>query len=468
MNHYLKCADQPMYVRFEFRKNQRQKCSKYQGGTVPSEMPGKVYATLIIGTIYDEITGNTRGIPYGPYGTKITTTKGLWDLRRSLRPTPEVRELNRQISSVQNELEVAHAELCRQIREQQTGLIINGPMVLDIWKRLKSVNPVTLAEVYGEFIAWKKSMIQPNRRIRKPEQISPATFKTYPKWWVLIQQFLHHKKQLRMPVMNVEYAIATNLVEWMVKQHTSRGAKTKTYAQSSISKTIKLLKMLLIYAQSKGYVRYNVLATFSIPAGSPADPKPLTEGQMNQLETAELPPALRHQCDSWLVAAELCLHYADFMELPNMKFVTSETGKLFIQHDRAKQAGTKLIQTVNLTPRAQRLLDRYNGPTGLYYGSNSYWSKILKRIAREADLRDEQGDLISLQFGQGRDTGLTQRAIQGATSVQLSKMAGWSKTGQAERYVANPVAIVEAFANTLKAQPEPRPDKPFTQIHKAS
>lgn len=73
-----------------------------------------------------------------------------------------------------------------------------------------------------EFLTWKFSMIEPNRRIRKAEQIAPSTYRTYPKRWVLIQQFLIFQKELKIPVQNISFRTATELKEWLLKKSSAR------------------------------------------------------------------------------------------------------------------------------------------------------------------------------------------------------------------------------------------------------
>jgi len=211
------------------------------------------------------------------------------------------------------------------------------------------------------------------------------------------------------------------------------------------NKSLSFLKTLITYAQSKGYVEHNPILSLKTRGNSVADPKPLTQEQMAYLEVCELPPVLRHYCDSWLVAGELCLHHSDFCKLPQFKFITLSDGKRIAQHNRSKQHGSKLLQTVDVTARAERILTKYGGPEGLLYVSSAHYSRHLKQVARIADLRDSEDNLVELQFGQGRDTGLTERAIAGATQVQLSKMAGWSKPVYANRYIGHDDKIVEAY-----------------------
>ncbi|WP_461115741.1 hypothetical protein, partial [Spirosoma jeollabukense] len=220
------------------------------------------------------------------------------------------------------------------------------------------------------------------------------------------------------------------------------------YSPATVDKVISLLKMLMNYALSKGYVEYSAVNTFPWSGSSSANPRPPTRAQIDHLETCELPYLLRHICDSWLVASELCLHYSDYMELPTLTFISHE-GHPYMQHQRCKQADSTLTQTVNVTDRAQRILQKWGGPAGLYYKQSSQFSTALKQIADYADLRDSDGEIIGLQFGQGRDTGLTQRAIEGANEIQLSKMAGWSKPTYAEKYVGNSVEVVAGFVNSV-------------------
>ncbi|QMW02711.1 hypothetical protein [Spirosoma foliorum] len=116
-----------------------------------------------------------------------------------------------------------------------------------------------------------------------------------------------------------------------------------------------------------------------------------------------------------------------------------------MQHDRAKQAGTRLVQTVDVTPRALRLLEKYNGSKGLFYGSN--WSKQLKTIARLTDLRDPKtGEFIRLLFGMGCDTGLTARGIRSDNDMQMTRLGGWSSTRPARRYIGLDLKIIAGFA----------------------
>ena len=100
--------------------------------------------------------------------------------------------------------------------------------------------------------------------------------------------------------------------------------------------------MLMTYAQSKSYVSTNPISSFACRGGSAANPKPLTIEQLDYLETCDLPRKLRHVCDSWLIAGELCLHYSDYVQLPSIRFITQPDGRRYIQHERSKQQGSSL------------------------------------------------------------------------------------------------------------------------------
>ena len=442
---YHKVNQQSFFVRFQFRKSRAK--GRVLLGTPDTQRThdGIVQFLLTI-----------NKVKYGPYCSSIRTFHSIWEGRQASRITEESKALTRQLIDFQTLIEEVHCELTAR------GSVIDGQTILNglAWYRQRQTkslgagaldssspfDPVTLTRVYQEFMGAKIALIEPNRRKRKEGQISKSTYETYPRRWALINGYLRSIKSSNQLVLNINYAFATNLKEWLVKQPKIDGTH---YDLASINKVISFLKMLMGYSLSKGYIEYNPLLSFACRGGSAANPKPLTEQQLAHLEACELPPMLRHICDSWLVAAELCLHHADFMELPDMPFIqrpkSDQSGTWrFIQHDRRKQTGSSLLQTVNVTDRAERILDRW-GVKGLYYRSSAQYSKYLKVIARIADLRDSEGELIGLQFGQGRDSGLTQRAIDGANNTQLAKMAGWTKASYADRYVGNAIGIVEAF-----------------------
>ena len=437
-----------MLIRFEFRKAVGKKAVPGHG-TLAVVLRFPLAGAGGISKTYAE---------YGPYNTPIQAQKIVWESRRSVRPKADiadaVRELNRQVSSYQNDLEESHAELSRQNREMTTPALIDGPGVLNMLRRLQAgpFVPVTLPDVYRQFMAARQTLVQQNRKTRTPDQIAESTYKSYPKRWVLIQQFLQSRKTPRLPVASVSYKITTDLLEWLRRQPKSR-AGDGPYAPASIKKVIDLMKALLTYAQSKEYIPVSPIAKFSVRGGSSKpNPKPLTEAQMCHLETCELPPVLRFQCDSWLVAAELCLHYVDYMQLPQMPTEQAKSGTTYIVHERGKQNAPHLVQTVNVTERAERILSKYGGPENLYYTSSAYFSKILKKVARMADLRDETGRIMALQFGQGRDTGLTQRATLGAGELPLASIAGWSNTKPAKHYIKRSVELVDNYARTLQKE----------------
>jgi hypothetical protein len=444
MYRYLQLSAYAMDVHFNFRRSRGEQTVTLGSADAKTPYDGVVYVRLRL-----------SGILYPAFTTGIRTFHSVWIGRQNPRPSLESKALTVKLIKYQQQLEEAHAELVKKggridvqammeamawLEQKATGLNIgranNDPFA-----------PVTLLRVYEEFMAWKETMIEPDHRKRSPDQISDETYKTYPKRWVMVQSYLHSIKRPRYPVHDVNLPFTNALNEWLRKQAKPDGTK---YESATVNKVISLLKMLMTYAMGKGYVESNPAREFSCRGGSPANPKPLTESDMYQLETCDLGnPLLRHVCDSWLVAAELCLHHADFVQLKNMDFVTVQTKaggtRRFIQHDRSKQSGTSLVQTVDITPRAERILAKWGGAHRLYYKSSTLFSKYLKKIAEKANLRDKDGELIGLQFGQGRDTGLTQRAVEGATSVQLSLAAGWSKPSYANRYIGNALEIMKAY-----------------------
>lgn len=421
----------------------------------------------LIGKANPEITYDTsvlvlftiNGHLYGRLSTGIVTFRSIWDGRKKQPMPAESKALTNTLLKFEMKAEVAFENLVKQ------GIAIDARILLDSINGEGVYGVTSLVQLYTDFMAIRKQLIVSDHKQRSPEQISPETYETYSKRWVLIYAYLKHANQVNIPVHAIPYSFATNLKEWLISKPKPRGGK---YSTASINKVISLLKLLMNYAVSKGYVNANKVASFPCRGSSPTNPKPLTQKQLDLLENSDrLSSKLRHICDSWLIAGELCLHYSDYKKLPKMKFITSH-GMRFIQHERSKQSGNRLVQTVNVTERAERLLEKWGGPSKLYYKTSGAFSNALKQIAYLVDLVDEEGNYVDLQFGMGRDSGLTQRAIDGANGIQLSKMAGWSKPVYAERYIGNPLEIVEAFAKGLKQPTKSGPNTPFSYIHKAS
>lgn len=399
---------------------------------------------------------------YGPYATGIKTFESVWRGRQLEKPPLESRQLVKELINYQARIEAAHEALLRLDQPIDGEALMNT-----VQKGDPSGKVITLMQVYTEFMQARAAMIEPRQELRTCDQISNATFNSYPKRWEMIYGYLVSINRTKMPVGAILYPFATELKEFLTRQQKGGGRR---YMPVTVNKAISFLKQLMSYAVSKGYIGFNPVRDFACRGGSVANPKPLTKEQLDLLETCELPYLWRRICDSWLVAAELCLHYSDFMKIPKMKFIEKD-GILFIQHTRSKQQGSSLKQTVNVTDRAKRIIDKYGGVEGLYYRHSGFFSAYLKKIAKKVDLRDENGDLIGLQFGHGRDTGLTQRVIDGANGVQLAKMAGWSKPAYAERYIGNPVDIVGEFVKSTgsgQTGHRPDPNKPFIMLKRAS
>lgn len=433
---------------FQFRKGRNKKVYIAGSANGKPASDGTVCVTLYV-----------NNVKYGPVATDIYCFRKDWDGRQASRPSKGSEVLMDRLSDFQRLLEAIHADLFVK------GKPADGELILKIAKGEGPEAAGTLAAVYSEFMVARESMIEHNRRKRSIDQISEETYKSYPKRWAMIELYLFHDKRGNIPIGSVNYASTTRFKEFL---RAYRSKRNEAYASATINKAISFLKMLVTYAQSKGYAEANVITNFACRGGSAANPKPLSDETIHYLEACDLPETLRLICDSWLIVGELCLHYSDYMKLRFMPFITYKGGT-YIQNERSKQRGTSLVQTVNVTERAARLLAKNGGPKKLYYKTSGAFSNALKQIAYLTNLRDADGNFINLQFGQGRDTGLTNRAKQGANAIQLSSMAGWSNPREARRYLGDALGVVAGFVERSNV------DKvgslspvPFTQIYKAS
>ncbi|MVM36345.1 hypothetical protein GO755_40455 [Spirosoma sp. HMF4905] len=435
-------------IRFDIRKAQQTK--QFMTGSADAK---PTYDSLI------EVSFCINSVRYGRYATGIRTFRSIWEGRKSVRVSAESKALINQLAAYEHLLESIHADLLSK------GEAITGDLLIKIARNEELGGLATLASVFAEFMTARKAMIEPNRRLRKTDQIAEQTYKSYTKRWAMIELYLKHDKRNTFPIGAINYGFTTRLKEFLVAYQPK---EKKLYGSATINKAISFLKMLVTYAQSKGYVEANVITSFACRGGSAANPKPLSEETLDYLENCPLPDRLRLICDSWLIAGELCLHYSDYRSLPTMRFVSYQGGT-YIQNERSKQQGTSLVQTVNVTARAIRLLAKHGGPRGLYYKTSGAFSSALKQIAYLTNLRDREGNFIDLQFGQGRDTGLTSRARQGANAIQLSSRAGWSNPREARRYLGDALGIVAGFVERSGSGHEtPTSPIPFSHIYKAS
>ncbi|QIP12246.1 hypothetical protein G8759_06190 [Spirosoma aureum] len=474
MNNTLSRRCQTVRVRFEFRKTRATKHNYAGTADALPDCDGCLYVKLYL-----------NDIACTPFSTRIKTFRSIWDGRKALRVSQESQALTKQIVDFQTLIETVHEELCRSGRVVTLKAIQKNIFWLrknskkgDLSaasSRLGPLEVVSLATVYKEFRRIRSKMIQENGIIRKPDEISLGTYKTYGVRWRLIDRYLKHIGEPDYPVLDVNVAFATNLQEFIIDQRKTTGMP---YDSSTVRAVITLLKSLLKYAVAKGYLGdKSPLSDYTVRGGSTPNPNPITREQLDYLETLTLSPELRAVCDSWMVAAELCMHHADYLKLQTARIIDLE-GEQFVQLSRTKQKGTRLKQTVFLTPRTQRIILKYGGLSGLVYEDYNYFSKRLVKLSDQARLVNEEGKLIKLRFGDARDTGLTQWAIEGANSVQLSTMGGWSKPSYSDRYIKNALGIVSALVKRTKEtvtsgsevpqKPAPNRAHPFLHIHKAS
>jgi hypothetical protein len=362
------------------------------------------------------------------------------------------RDLSEELDDFRNIVKSAHKLLIEE------GLEVDGEALLErIWqvrghsksRTSGTTGPVTLKRIYTEYLASRKPQVHSNRKTRAYPQISPNTYDKYPFVWDRIETYLTSIKRPNLPLSAITYPFLTKFVEWFTMRFKEDGTQ---YSSLTIHESVVFLKSLCTYAQSKGYLEHNPVLSFKCRTRFKADPQPLIFQQVEFLEIADLPTNLRHVCDSWLVAAELCLHYSDYKQIRTIKFTTLPSGKRMIRILRTK---TGEEQTVNVTERCERILTKWGGPGGLVFFTHQYFCKQFRKIAQLLEIRDEDGEYINLKFGIGRDTGLTQRVLEGASEIQLSKMAGWTSAQYAKHYIGNSQKIIESFIQQQKVANKP-------------
>ncbi|GAB3331355.1 hypothetical protein GCM10027299_37090 [Larkinella ripae] len=436
---------------------------------------------------------------FGPYSTEIKTTRDTWDIlhiparKKPNRPLDDGtmvydpsldfhRKLKLQIEQYEREFENAQLRLVREKRPL-TAPVIHGLTLLlcaqdtelsllrhmgeqaeefrraaAMWEKTtqdyldeKSAGKdKTLKEVYEEFITFRKSLVNDNQYTRTEDQVSQNTYDANIASWNRIYQFLQFRREEKLLVKDLRRSFFSEFKEWLLKQPVPHFGTR--YKSSTIHKTQGFLGMLCEYAIDKEYIATNPAPAGRKKIGQKPKPKPLSVEMLDYLETVELPEHFRFPLDCWLIAGELCLHYADYMNLPVMKIHTFESGIRYIHHPRKKQHGIDLMITADITPRAERLLAKYAGVNGLIYRSANYFSTVLKSVSKLLKLKKDDGTPLRLQFGMGRDSGMTNRAKEGASPEVLKNSGAHSNVSTQAKYIADAPGVLEEHLKRKRLQ----------------
>ncbi|GAB3937250.1 phage integrase SAM-like domain-containing protein [Larkinella terrae] len=477
MSYYL-LHTLPMRCSFKFRK------------TRARLLPGQALSGIIEVNIFLKEQGKEKR--YGPFSTHFQTTRLAWDrhpLPVNTKPnavTPEGKPyynpklddhaiLKADLEFYRTHFQLAQVmlrdkkkliaapflhQLTLQLMEQEEELSLYRPYGTQTpayqdrftaWQtRIENLIETgtvaverKLVDVFEEYKTFRIKLINDDQYTRTDDEISKKTFENDISQWQLILRYLEANQLVGLLMVSVKPSFLVNFKEWAMNQlvgNTGRKVKASTIALSQT-----FFGRLCRYAVSKEYIKNDPTSSYTIRTGRTSGAKPLSVETLNQLEDAELEAEDRWIIDSWLVAGELCLHHADYCSLPIMKIHRFKNGIQYINHPRKKQRGTRLKITSEFTPRALRLIRKYGGIAGLYYGTYRDFWETLRRVGKDLGLKDEDGKPIHLVFGLGRDSGMTNRAISGSPARVLKGNAGHSNLLQQEKYINAAPKILEKF-----------------------
>lgn len=383
--------------------------------------------------------------------TGIRCSRVDWDTKASGRPSQSAKELNEQLVLWENSLKAAARTLTER-GEPITAQELIAEMTY-------AKQPIlTLEAVLDQYMAYKKQLIGPNEAIRRqPGQITFGTYRTYGirrKW---LSQYLKDKHNPRLPIHKVDSAFVESCLFYL---------KSQPIGYAFASKCAKLLTEAYQWARQAGLVKSYHSLSFRGRTTAQTPPYNLTEEEVCRIESlAYLTPNQMKVRDAWLLARELCLHFADYKELKPEHFSRDRHGRLTLEKYRVKQEAGRYIKIVSLvSARAERIWNQY-GQKIPASQSDVHVGRVLKEIGQATHLDR------SLSFCHARDSGIFRLVALGCSDTHIKMAAGWTSTKQLIRYVNHDRRLLEALPNPFDSAPDqkrPEPGRPFLHIHKAS
>ena len=412
-------------VRFEFRRSQ-----------VGAAM-GTIYAIIYV-----------QGQREEPKTTGIRATRDDWDSRTTPKRSKEAKELNEQLIYWEEALRSAAYSL------KDRGEPIT-PSSLIAEKDYDNQPLLTLEETYKLFTDHKQLLVGSREAGRRlAYQIHPDTFVTYSRRWVWVKRYLAHSKQPKVLLLKVNSQFTQQFYYYLTTQKLGAAYATKC---------VKLLTEVCQWAFKAGHSRELRTGGFRGSSATVAPPHNVTEEEVCRIEQLVLTPSQTAIRDGWLLARELCLHYADYIDLLDRHFSRDEQGRLILEKSRVKQESGRNIKIVALvSERAERIWGKYRKRPPMR-GVNNYMNKVIAEIGLQAGLKQK------LTFSHARDSGIFRLVTLGCPDVQIKMAAGWTSTKQLAKYVNHDRRLIEELITpgSVRAIPE-HINNPFHHIFKAS
>ena len=425
-------------VRFEFRKSQAKTVDNLEG--------------TIVAII--KIEGQKAS---EPVSTSIRCTKQEWCARCKPKPSIAVQLLIKNLVKWEESIYSA-AKTLYDLGEPVT------PQNLIHEKNTKGANLVTLEEVYKAYRDYKKTCIGSDNPLKRHVgQISRITYQTCPKRWFYVAKYLFEIKQSKIHAYKVDSAFIQCYGRWM---------QTQELALPTQTKYIKLLSEILNWGVENGMIKNFQVPKFQGSNAPVAPPYNATDEEVQRIESLVLNDSLLEQVrDGWLLARELCLHFADYNDLKPEHFTLNKDNRAVFQKTRQKQeAGRDIRQIAYVSERALSIWKRYGYKVPIKT-SNGRFNIYLKEIGFRAEIS------TPLKFSHARDSGIFRWVAAGVPDVQTRLAAGWRSMKQLPRYVnfdrrlldELTVNQVSGFVRPLCAPQGPVlvSDEPV-EIHKAS
>lgn len=322
--------------------------------------PGKSPA---FGIIYARLSYAGVVVELGTTGIRLPTLE--WDIRRrQVKPSsPKAEAINRELNRLAERVDTAYLDLLRRGKENISVHIIKAHF-LDA-----QTGPLTMHGAVSWWLELKKKEVG--------TRITKSTYQTFSRWGRNVQAFLDETKLSHQLADEFTPAIADRMVQHLVQ--------VKGYVPAYTNKHLDVVRSTLRAAHEAERISRNPLKRYAdLPEDEP-DTTFLDPDELARIEAlTDLSPRLEKVRDFLLAAVELGTHYVDYARIRQRgRIETDPDGTRWVVSERQKTG--KAID-VPVSPRLDRLLEKYGGLANLPLLANAQLNAFLKVLAERAQI----------------------------------------------------------------------------------
>ncbi len=315
------------------------------------------------GSIYVRaVYGSTR-IEIGSTGLRLP--QKFWDARRRCVKAsyPDAEAVNYELDRWRLRIDAARLDLLRKGRETITAGSIKAHLLSD------QNGPLTMTGLLDWYIEHRKKEV--------PMRLAKSSLDAFARRGRSVKAFLTHARLTQQLADEFTPDVADRLVHFLSTE--------KGHCNAYVNKILDVVRAALRAAADAERISKNPLKKYAdLPEGDP-DTTHLTAEEIARCEAlTDLSPGLEKVRDFLLFCVEAGTHYADYAGIRKQGRIENDPdGSRWLVSKRQKT--NKPIE-VPVTPRMERLVEKYGGLDGLPLLANAQLNAFLKVIAEKAGI----------------------------------------------------------------------------------